>query len=51
VVIQFRHEIYDATVPDSSKIPGSALAALKKNGVRVGHRGKLSVNTRKLLIP
>ena len=50
VVIQFRHEIYDATVPDSSKIPGSALSKLKKNGVKVGHRGKLSINPVRALL-
>ena len=48
VTLQFRHELFEATVPDSANIPGSALNALRKNGVRVGHRG-FSISPRKLL--
>lgn len=48
VVMQFRHEIYDVTVPDSVRIPGSALSRVQKNGARVGQRG-VSGRPRKLL--
>jgi hypothetical protein len=37
-VIMFRHELYDVTIPDSVRIPGSAFSRVQKNGARVGQR-------------
>lgn len=48
VMVMFRHELYDATVPDSARIPGSAMNAVRKNGERVGHTSR-RLNTRKLV--
>jgi hypothetical protein len=47
-VVQFRHELYDATVPDSARIPGSAMSRVRKNGARVGQRA-VAGTPRKLL--
>ena len=48
VFIQFRHELYDATVPTASRIPGSAMSRVRKNGARVGQRA-VAGTPRKLL--
>lgn len=48
VYIQFRHELYDATVPTASRIPGSAMSRVRKNGARVGQRA-VAGTPRKLL--
>ena len=47
-VIQFRHELYDATVPDSARIPGSAMSRVQKDGRRTGRRPQ-RVTPRRLL--
>jgi len=48
ILIQFRHELFDATVPMSSRIPGSAMSRVRKNGARVGQRA-VAGTPRKLL--
>lgn len=48
-LLVFRHEVFESVLPDSMRIPGSRLAAIKKNGARVGKR-VVRVSPRKLLI-